>query len=405
MHLQAQDSRESQDTRESRPSSPLPFDAGRLDELMEKAGIDVLAITSKHNIQYLLGGYRYFFHDYSDAIGMSRYLPILVYPIGRPEKAAYIGQSMEVYEKQNDRFWTPSVTTTSWGTLDAISLAIDHLRGSGVAVGRIGIEFAFMPFDAARALEAAFPESRLVEAHFPLERLRACKTPQELELIRQASERVVDSMIATFGALAPGMTKQDAVAKLRSEEIGRGLVFEYCLISAGRSLNRAPSGQVFGAGDIVSLDSGGRYRGYIGDLCRMGILGEPDGELEDMLGEIEAVQQAARGPIRAGARGGDIYLPAMEVVRASPNRDHMHFVAHGMGIIGHEAPRLSGRTPVGYEGYDADLPLQAGMVLSVETTLEHSRRGLIKIEDTLAVTADGFEAYGDHGRGWNRSGR
>ena len=42
--------------------------------------------------------------------------------------------------------------------------------------------------------------------------------------------------------------------------------------------NRAPSDQVIAEGDIMSLDSGGNYRGYIGDLCRMGILGEPDAE-------------------------------------------------------------------------------------------------------------------------------
>jgi Xaa-Pro dipeptidase len=72
-----------------------------------------------------------------------------------------------------------------------------------------------------------------------------------------------------------------------------------------------------------------------------------------------------------------------------------------MGIIGHEAPRISGRGPVTYEGYDMDRPLEAGMVLSIETTMHHPRRGLIKLEDTLAVTQDGLIAYGDHGRGWN----
>ena len=66
----------------------VPFDSGRLDKLMDEAGIDVLLVTSKHNVQYLLGGYRFFFFDYMDAIGLSRYLPVFVYvkgsPIGRP---------------------------------------------------------------------------------------------------------------------------------------------------------------------------------------------------------------------------------------------------------------------------------------------------------------------------------
>ena len=67
---------------------PPPFETGRLDELMEQAGIDALVVTSKHNIQYLLGGYRFFFFDHFDAIGVSRYLPLLVYAKGHPERSS-----------------------------------------------------------------------------------------------------------------------------------------------------------------------------------------------------------------------------------------------------------------------------------------------------------------------------
>jgi Xaa-Pro aminopeptidase len=41
------------------------------------------------------------------------------------------------------------------------------------------------------------------------------------------------------------------------------------------------------------------------------------------------------------------------------------------------------------------------MVLSIETTLMHPRRGFIKLEDTVAVTETGWDAFGDKGRGWN----
>ena len=43
------------------------------------------------------------------------------------------------------------------------------------------------------------------------------------------------------------------------------------------------------------------------------------------------------------------------------------------------------------------------MVLSVETTLQHPRRGFIKLEDTVAVTEIGHEVYGDRAHGWNRA--
>src|SRR5260370_30183472 len=62
-----------------------PFDTAQLDTLLEDEGIDVLVATSKHNVQYLLGGYRFFFFDYMDAIGVSRYLPVVIYQKGRPD--------------------------------------------------------------------------------------------------------------------------------------------------------------------------------------------------------------------------------------------------------------------------------------------------------------------------------
>ena len=42
----------------------LPFDSARLDDLLDAAGIDIVVVTSKHNIQYLLGGYRFFFFNH-----------------------------------------------------------------------------------------------------------------------------------------------------------------------------------------------------------------------------------------------------------------------------------------------------------------------------------------------------
>jgi Xaa-Pro dipeptidase len=62
-----------------------PFDTVKLDRLMGEADLDVLVATSRHNVQYLLGGYRFFFFDAMDAIGVSRYLPVVVYQRGRPE--------------------------------------------------------------------------------------------------------------------------------------------------------------------------------------------------------------------------------------------------------------------------------------------------------------------------------
>jgi len=382
----------------------IPFDAQRLDRLMEEAGLDVLVATSKHNVQYLTGGHRAFFFDYMDAMGLSRYLPVFVYAKGAPDKAAFCGHRLEGFQTANDPLWVAEVQANSSGSVDVIGKAVTHIRKAGIPAKRIGAELAFLPVDSHAALHDAFPEAKISDALFVLERLRCVKSADELAKLKIASEAVIDSMLAVIASHAPGATKRELTEALRREEINRGLTFEYCLITAGTSLNRAPSEQRWDKGDILSLDSGGNFHGYIGDLCRMAIHGEPDGELEDLLGEIEAIQRAAMKPMKAGVMGADIYAAADPLVRASKQHNHMHFLAHGMGLVSHEAPRLTKTGPVPYDDYDAHRPLETGMVVSVETTLQHPKRGFIKLEDTVVVIDNGFEIFGEGGRGWNRGG-
>jgi len=382
-----------------------PFDTARLDRLMDEAGIDILVATSKHNVQYLLGGHRAFFFESMDAMGLSRYLPVFVYLKGAPERAGFFGHRMEGFQNEVKPFWVAEINTKSSGSVDVMEKAVDYVRRLTPKPKRIGAELSFLPADSAATLRKAFPDSDIQDALFVLERLRARKTPEELEKLRIASDLVIDSMLAVIQSHGAGATKAELTEALRREETVRGLTFDYCLIAAGSSLNRSPSDQRWEKGDVLSLDSGGNYHGYIGDVARMGIVGEPDAELVDLLAEVEAIEQASMKPIRAGVLGSEIYAAANSVLHKSKLHNHTHFLAHGMGLVSHEAPRLTNSGPVPYDAYDATRPLEEGMVVSVETTLQHPRRGFIKLEDTVVVTPTGFEVYGDRIRGWNRAGR
>ncbi len=283
---------------------PIPFDVKRLDKLLDDAGIDVLVATSKHNVQYLLGDYKFFFFEAMDAIGVNRYLPAVVYQKGKPDSAAYVGNSMEAYEKELGKFWPQSLYLSTWSGPETMQRVVEHIAKLGPGVRRVGIEAAFIPADAEKTLRSGLSNVDVVDAFFPLERLRAVKSAKEIEYLQLASERVTESMNVVYALAAPGRTKQELAEALRVEETKRGLAFDYCLIAAGTSLNRAPSDQKLLAGDVLSIDSGGNYHGYIGDLARMGVVGnKPDAELEDLLGFVEEVQMASRKPIRRGRPG------------------------------------------------------------------------------------------------------
>ncbi|MBV8791323.1 MAG: aminopeptidase P family protein [Pseudolabrys sp.] len=381
----------------------IPFDNARLDRLMDAEHIDVIFVTSKHNAQYLLGGHRADFFDYMDAMSVSRYLPVLVYAKGAADKAIYVGHRLEKYQHDVHPLWTPETATVSNGTIDAINKAIELARAHGIKPKRVGAEFGFLPYDAAMVLRAAFPDAELVDASLVLDRQRAIKSPEELKKLKYASDMVIESMQTVIAGHGPGATKRELVDAMRVEEVKRGLTFEYCLITAGTNLNRAPSEQVWGKGETLSLDSGGNYQGYIGDICRMAIHGEPDNELRDLLAEIDTIQQAAFKAVKPGVPGQAIYDAAEPLKQKSKHHNHMEFLAHGMGLVSHEAPRMANRAAP-YPAEHRHNPLEPGMVVSVETTLMHPSRGFIKLEDTVVVTPSGHEVYGEDARGWNRGG-
>jgi Xaa-Pro aminopeptidase len=61
-------------------------------------------------------------------------------------------------------------------------------------------------------------------------------------------------------------------------------------------------------------------------------------------------------------------------------------------MVSHEQPHVS---PTNAR------PLEAGMVLSIETDFIHPEVGHVKIEDAVAVTDQGCEGLGDQGREWH----
>src|SRR5207245_1574171 len=79
-----------------------------------------------------------------------------------------------------------------------------------------------------------------------------------------------------------------------------------------------------------------------------------DAELEDLLAEIETIQRASMKPIKKGAVAAVIYGAADPLVHKSKHHNNMHFLAHGMGLVSHEAPRLTAKGPVPYDAYDAE---------------------------------------------------
>lgn len=379
----------------------LPFDAPKLDRLLEEAGVDLLLAVTKHNVQYLLGGYRFFFFDHADAIATGRYLPIVGYFPKKPEMAFYVGAGNEAWGLEVFPIWTPNIVTRSWTSLDAAKAAAEFIHKTGFSSGRIALELSFFPADAMEVLRRELPNAEFIEALTILEELRAIKTKQELEYLKTGAAAVVDSMLATFQSAKPGVTEAQLVERLRLEQSERGLTFDFALIASGLTFGRAPSNRPWNPGETLSLDSAGYCQGYLADMARMAVMGKPTPLMQEIFQEIRMVQDQTRLAIVPGRPCREVYEAGRRAREKCKFGKSLGFVVHGMGLISHEAPRLQYNEEFGYEATHGEDPLQAGMVLSIETGIKHPEAGFIKLEDTVVVTDAGWEAYGDWGRDWN----
>lgn len=383
---------------------PIPFDQARLDRAMDEAGVDALLVTNHINIRYLTGGYHCLFHDVMEQVGVSKYGPTILYRKAQPERSFFLGSYFDKEQLPNDPIWVPHAEVDNWVGTTTPPLIADWVKKEKLDKATIGVESPFLSVEVYLELKKLLPDVKWVNAVTVLEYLRAIKTPTELETLRVASENIVEAMQYAFRQLMPGMSSRDIEQVVAAKQRELGMTFDYCLVGLGKDTNRTPRANLtYEAGTIADFDSGGNTNGYIGDLCRMGSQGEPEPLQKQLLDEIDHVQMSARTPMKPGARGGSILEAAQKAIKECEHGSWMGFIVHGMGLVSHEAPRLMNK-PIPYSNEWAERPLEAGMVVSIETTVAKPDCGYVKLEDTVAVTATGSEGYGDGGRGWNPIG-
>jgi len=369
----------------------IPFDDAKLQGLMDKAGIDLLLATTRHNVRYLTGGYVYHFHNRATRMGSSQYLAVVGIPCGRTAETFYLGMSGEAGELNAAPMWIGAQSLDAGTVSSSAAGAAQRAQALGMATGKIGIEMPFLPASAFVALQSALPHATFVDATDLLHELRAIKTPAELAIMRTVSTDVTDAIHATFLSGTDGITTRTLAATAEREMGTRGIAFLWAFTNAGPGYLRAPSETRWERGQLLHLDCGGEQGDYLADLCRMGALGEPSALGRELTAECLSIQDTVRRQLRPGMTYGEVRAATAAALSGSAHAGIGRIVAHGIGMVSHEQPMIG-------DPAQADRAIAGGHVLSLETEFHHPEVGHVKIEDTLAITPDGNEGLGDAGR-------
>ncbi|MFB6311329.1 MAG: M24 family metallopeptidase [Salinirussus sp.] len=247
-----------------------------------------------------------------------------------------------------------------------------------------------------------------------LRELRATKTPEEIEWIRdaQAANQIAmgraEDLLAAARVDDEGRLHHEGTV-LTSEQVRQeieiALLEEGCALSetivAGGADAADPHERGSGALhageaiiiDIFPMDTSTRYHG---DLTRTFCVGDPTETLREWYALTADAKAAALDTIEPGVTGEAVHNAACEVyedaglptLRSESDTEtgFIHSTGHGVGLEVHELPRLA---PDAGE-------LEPGHVVTVEPGLYDPAVGGIRLEDLVVVTENGYENLTDY---------
>ena len=221
-----------------------------------------------------------------------------------------------------------------------------------------------------------------------IEKIRLIKTEQEINIIKVACEIADHAFTHILGFIKPGLTELEVSNELEFFMRKQGATassFDTIVASGVRSAlpHGVATDKVIEKGDLVTLDFGALYNGYVSDITRTIAVGEPSDQLKEMYdivlqSQLLAVEQV--GPGMTGIQADSIardYLTSKGYGEAFG-----HSTGHGIGLEVHEGPALSFRS---------DTLLQPNMVVTVEPGIYLPGIGGVRIEDDIVITETGNE--------------
>lgn len=221
------------------------------------------------------------------------------------------------------------------------------------------------------------------------------KSPQELEIMRNANRIVAEILADLEAQIAPGISTMELnelgeilAAKRNARPAFRGYSgFPYALCASINEevVHGMPSGKrILKEGDIVSLDFGVIYRDYYGDAAITVPVGQVDEQSKTLIQVAEEALYQGITQAVVGNRLSDISHAIQSHVETKGFSVVREFVGHGIGRSLHESPQIPN-----YGAPGLGVRLRPGMVFAIEPMINQGKHEVEILEDGwTAVTRD-----------------
>ncbi|MEN6370273.1 MAG: Xaa-Pro peptidase family protein [Thermotogota bacterium] len=353
----------------------------RLQQRMAEQSLDVLLVFTPENTHYLCG---------YQSIGYSSFQCLAVSSQGR---LMLLVREMELgcaeYSSTVDDI---VLYSDNQAPAEALLAALDARK---LAKGRVGVEEEAQFLTArdfgrvmAKLGRAGLPVHGLVEA------LRAIKSPQEIECLRESAHITEAGMAEGLAAVKAGVSENDIAAAMFHGCMARGgeYLSSQPIITAGRKSGVAHTTfhrYVLKRGDVALLELGGCYNRYTAALMRTGCVGEPPAEVRRMYKTCVEGLAACIAAIKPGVRAEVPHRACQAVIDDAGYTEN--FRKRAGYSVGVSFPPDWGEGHIVSLSEGDQTILQPGMVFHIPPALRRYGMYGVGVSETVLVTKTGAE--------------
>lgn len=222
-----------------------------------------------------------------------------------------------------------------------------------------------------------------------------CKTPREIEIMREAGKIVALTHQEMQKHIAPGITtkeldeiadrfirQHDAVPSFKGYNGFRGSI---CASVNEELVHGIPGDRTLKDGDIISIDIGAEFKGYHGDSAWTYPVGSITADAQKLLDVTEESLFLGLKEAKPDVRLSNISHAIQTYVEDNGLSIVREYVGHGVGQDLHEAPQIPHYGPP-----NKGPRLKPGMVLAIEPMVNAGSRYVKTLSDNwTVVTVDG----------------
>ena len=225
------------------------------------------------------------------------------------------------------------------------------------------------------------------------------KTEHELEIMRKACRITAEARKLAGEMVKPGMTTQQIDKAVHDYIVSQGATPSFlgyggfpasaCISINDVVIHGIPGKRLIRNGDIVSIDVGATYKGYVGDCAGTFPVGEVSPEAQEL---IRITRQSFFEGLRHARAGGRLYDISAAVQQYAEShgcgvvRD---YVGHGIGAKMHEDPEVPNYVPPRGD-HRANPRLLPGMTLAIEPMINAGGPAVRVLSNNwTVVTVDG----------------